>query len=388
MSPLSGIPKQALISLGDMLDSCARVQPGNEVLLVADVKGLYGGDDMVDREAISWIQNAVQARGANASVLWIDETPKVHAWRFSPVAKAAMSACDVLINNCFFTLANTEITEFRDHFLAKKFKYIRNFATTAPLLCTAWAQTPTELVYEITYQASLAFIPGASFQLTDPNGTHLEGIIRDPKRKEGIPGGLPYSTRRGVSDKMYPWPEWMHTPVNVLHTSGVYIFDCMLSWWSRYIGISPYFDKPIELVIKDNRITEIKGGYEADALRRFLIAMVDRLGNDVYNFEIFHFGVHPQASVGPHQCPNPLYRRIIEHAHTRDLHFHIGNASPTAAYPYYLHCTADIRTPTLRVGDTMVYDRGHLMALDSPAVIAVEKKYPGRPGVAPEPRLF
>jgi hypothetical protein len=299
-----------------------------------------------------------------------------------------MGACDIVINNCFFNLPTTELPELRAYYLEKNFKMLRNFATTAPLLCTAWAQTPFELVSEIRYQASSAFKAGNFFQLTDPNGTHIEGNIREPIIVNGIPGGSPYSTRRGPHDNMFPWPEWVHAPVQVVNTNGVYILEWMLSWWSRYIGISPYFQKPIELTIRNNQITEIKGGDEAEALRRFLIAMKDRLGDKVYSFEIFHFGIHPQASVSPHQCPNILIRRLIDHSNSRNLHFHIGDAKPTPEYPYYLHVTADIRTPTLRVGDTLVYDHGHLTALDSPAVLAVAKQYPGRPGVAAEPRSF
>jgi hypothetical protein len=37
---------------------------------------------------------------------------------------------------------------------------------------------------------------------------------------------------------------------------------------------------------------------------------------------------------------------------------------------------------------TIVYDRGHLTALDSPAVRAVAEKHPGRPGLDPVPRSF
>jgi hypothetical protein len=304
------------------------------------------------------------------------------------VALAAMAGCDVVINNAFFDLPTTELPEFRAYFSQRNFKMVRNFATTAPLLCSAWAQTPYELVSEIRYQASLAFQPGRGFALTDPNGTHLEGTIREPAKTAGIPGGDPYSTRRGPHDNMYPWPEWVHTPVQVLGATGVYVFESMLSWWSRYIGIPPYFDQPIELTIDDGRIADIKGGYEADALRRFLASMAERQGEDVYKFQVFHFGVHPQASVAPHQCPNVLVRRLIDHSHCRNLHFHIGDAKPTPAYPYYLHVTADIRNPTLRVGDTLVYDRGHLVALDNPQVLAVAQKYPGRPGVSPMSQLF
>jgi len=150
----------------------------------------------------------------------------------------------------------------------------------------------------------------------------------------------------------------------------------------------PYFSTPIELTIKNERITDIKGGTEADALRSFMAAMVDRLGNSVYDFNALHFGIHPQAVVAPHQCPNVLVRRIIDHSNSCNLHVHVGNPSPTAEYPYWMHITGDIRKPTWRVGNTLVYDRGHLITLDDPAVIAVAKKYPGRPGLDATPRQF
>jgi hypothetical protein len=53
-----------------------------------------------------------------------------------------------------------------------------------------------------------------------------------------------------------------------------------------------------------------------------------------------------------------------------------------------MHCTGDIRTATLIVGDTLIHDRGHLTALDNPAVLAMAAKYPGRPGLGLEPRSY
>ena len=386
MTNHAGVPRGALVAIDDLLDHCAEIQPGQEVLILAHLDGLYGGDNLVDREAVQWIQAGVQARAAHASVLWIDEPATAHAWRFPPVVKAAMRGCDVLINHSF-NLVTEEIAEFRDFIAEYKIWMVRNFATTAPLLCTAWAQTPYELVSEIRYQSSLPFQEGAHYLLTDQNGTHLEGTIIGPATRPGVPG-MPYSSRRREAGYYLPWPEWVHPPVNVSGTSGEFIFDCMLSWWSRYIGISPYFSAPIRLTIEDNLITAIEGGEEAAALKRFLADMRERVGDGVYDFRCFHFGVHPQAAVAPHQCPNVLHRRVIEHSHACNVHVHVGAPPSTPSYPYWMHLTGDIRRPTLKVGDTLVYENGHLAALDSPVVQAVADKYPGRPGLAPVPRSF
>jgi len=252
--PISpNIPRGAALAVADLLDNCARIEKGQEVLLLAQIDGLYGGDNMVDETAVAWIQNALQHRGINASVLWIDEKVRPHQWRY---------------------LSNT---------------------------------------------------------------------------------------------------------------SGEFIFDIMLSWWSRYIGISPYSEKPIRLTVDAGRIVKIEGGQEAKALKDFMASMVAKVGNGVYDFKCLHFGVHPQARISAHQCPNPLYRRLIEHAHSSCIHVHVGAPPATDDYPYWVHCTGDTRTATFKVGDTVIHDRGYLKALENPKVLEVARKYPDRPGVDPVP---
>ena len=161
MSIQSGIPKGAAVAINDLLDDCAKIQPDQEVVLLAHVDGIYGGDNFVDQEAISWIQTAVQLRSANPTILWIDESAKLHGWRFPPVVKAALTGCDVLINNSF-DIVFEELVEFKQFVWERNLIMVRNFATTAPLLGTAWAQTPYELVSEIRYQASLPLKEGLS----------------------------------------------------------------------------------------------------------------------------------------------------------------------------------------------------------------------------------
>ena len=147
------------------------------------------------------------------------------------------------------------------------------------------------------------------------------------------------------------------------------------------MGISPYFDSPVRLIIENNRIVSIDGGKEADLLRRFLASLRDRTGKAADRFDALHFGVHPNASVSEKECPNVLYRRLIEHAHTSNIHVHIGVSELTKEYPYWVHITGDIRTATFRVGDVVVHDQGHLTALDHPAVKNIAAEFPDRPGL-------
>jgi len=378
------IPVAAQIAIADFLDFGARLRSGQKVLLVAYLDGLYGGDNLVDRQAMQWIESAIRQRGNPLEVMWVNERARIHAWTFPPKLRAAMDRADVVINQSF-DLTMEEVLEFRNYIEHERTsgQMVRNFATTAPLLCTSWAQTPQELVSEIRYEASRRIKAGQKWELTDPLGTQLEGTILPARNVTDASGS--YAVRREGSNTYYPWPEWVCPPITLSGTNGTVVFDRMLSWWSRYIGIPPYFERPITLTICDNRLVKIVGGSEADALRSFLAELHDRMGDSIYNFDTLHFGVHPQARVAPQQCPSVLYRRMIEHSDTHNLHVHVCSPRNSPTYPYWPHITGDLRQPTFRIGETLVHRDGRLTALDDPEVKAVAAKYPGRPGLEPEP---
>ena len=93
-----GIPKAALDSLIQLVDYDAQVKPGMEVLIGAHLDGAYGSENLVDPVVVSWVQAMVASRGANCSVLWIDETMKKHEWRVPPILKGAITDADLFIN--------------------------------------------------------------------------------------------------------------------------------------------------------------------------------------------------------------------------------------------------------------------------------------------------
>lgn len=383
------IPKSARNSIADLIDFTLNVRAGHKVLLVAYLDGLYGGDNLVDRDAIHWIAKELELRDAIPEVLWVDEPGRKHAWEFPEVVREAMERNDRTIYNSF-DLVVEEMIEFRKFLYSyvrtpskadNNITAIRNLATTGPLLCSNWAQTPYELVAEIRHQAGkrLQSLVNEKWELTDPLGTSLTGIMLPCSSGFGT-----YDSRREKRTQT-PWPEWVVPPIHLSETSGTFVFDRTLSWWSRYIGISPYFETPVKLIIEDNRIVAIEGGSEAAAIRAFLRDLESRTAGGVYNFDQMHFGVHPQAHVSEHQCPSVLYRRLIEHCHSSNFHVHVGSPVPTEEYPYWPHITGDIRQPTFRVGDYLFHDAGRLATLDDPEVKAVAAKYPGRPGLEIEP---
>jgi len=373
----SGIPAKALIALGDLLDNCARIVPKQKVLILAYRDGLYGGDNLIDEQTVSWLETCVKERGAIPYILWADEDQQAHQWRFPSVVKAAFEASDLMINNTF-DLVFEEIVEFKQFIWEKKKLMVRNFAVTANLLNTPWALTPHELVSEIRYKACIPIKEELPFTLTDKNGTHLEGII-DKAFHPNHPWFTSYTVRREEVGYYRPWPEWVVPPIRLKNVNGVFIFDRMLSWWSRIIGISPYFENPIKITVHNSKIIKIEGQKEANKLNDFLRYISRFLGEKSFDFNCFHFGVHPNAKVDFYQCPNIIYHRVIDHSHTSNIHFHIGAPPPTPEYPYWVHCTGDIQNATLKIGDTIIHKDGKLMVLEDPDIKAIAKKYPDRP---------
>jgi hypothetical protein len=372
----SSMPRQVAIAINDLLDACAEIKPGQQVLIVAASDGLTGGYNLVDEATIAWIQGAVQQRRAYPSVLWVDVASRVHEWRVPPIVKAALGAADVIINHVF-DLPFEELYEFRDVVAEKHVVMVRNMATTVSLLASDWAQTPYELVSAIRIRTAQIFSEGLPWILTHPNGTNLTGKISPP-----IPPGRRYADRR--TEGFYrPFPEGVFSPINLLETGGTLVFDKTSPWWARYIGVPCHFEHPVRLTVKKNRIQDFAGGSEAKAMEQFIAGMAERVGETMYDAFALHGGVHPQAKIAPHQCPNDSYRDFIEHHHSSNLHLHLGMVPPQhrTKYPYFVHVTGDLQGATLRVGERIVYEDGRLKTLDFEEIKSIAAHYPDRPGV-------
>ena len=376
MSGITSIPRRVAIAINDLVDNCAEIKSGQQVLIVAASDGLTGGVNVVDEAAIAWIQAAVQQRGAYASVLWTDIPSPIHAWRVPPVVKAAVQGIDVMISHAF-DLPFEELYELRDVISQRRAVFVRNMATTAALLASDWAQTPYELVSAIRIRTAERFQPGMEWTLTHSNGTRLGGRIASP-----MPAGRRYADVR-TEGYYRPFPEGVFSPINISRTEGTIIFDRTSPWWARFIGVPAHFANPVEITIRDNRIVKFDGGSEAKAMERFIAGMAERVGDMMYETFALHGGVHPCAKVSRDQCSHDAYGQFIEHHHSSNLHLHLGvvPSERRAVYPYFVHVTSDVQGATLKVEDDLVYDRGHLTTLEHPEIKEIAARYPDRPGV-------
>ncbi len=380
MSQQLGIPKAAMDALIQLVDHNAQIKPGMEVLIGAHIDGAYGSANHVDPIAVSWVQAVCASRGANCTVMWIDEVMKKHEWRVPPILKGAITNADVFMNFSL-DLAIEENAEFRGYLEECKTWYVRMFPVTTSLLMTDWARTPHELVIMCRHLSSNPFMNHmAEFEMSAPNGSQLKGNILDPVKREGIPG-MPYNSWRRDASHYIPWPEWVHPPVNCKNVNGVLYFDRMLPYWGRYMGLPAVWETPIKIEVEDCKMVSITGGKEADLLKQTLKELEDRVGEGMKKFDTFHFGIHPNATVTKDQCPNDNYRRIIEHSGPRCVHWHIGSAPANKDYNFYPHVTGDLMDIDLKIAGKVAWDKGYMLELDNPKLKEVAAKYPDLPGI-------
>ena len=382
---LGPFPRQASIVVNDLVDNCAQIKPGQHVLILAANDGLHGGINVVDRETVAWIEAGVQARGAQASVLWTDmpsHSPvlwgegadPMHAWRVPSIIKGAWSSADIVISHITDLSFEEGIKEIQEISAEVGVPMVRNMATTTSLFTSTWALCPYELVSELRLQAAALVEPGREWLVTHANGTQLRGTVAAPRGS-----GNSYVRRRGRS---IPFPEGVFPSISSVDAEGIAVIEEIGVTWAQHIGLGPVLRHPVRFTIEKGMICAIEGGEEADMFRRFYKFMSRYLGDAAYQMRGFHGGVHPWAQLAPHQCPDESYRRLIEHHHWSSFHIHLGNSAPAREYPYHMHISGELRGGTLKVGDNFIYNEGRLSAVNHPTVQQIANKYPDRPALA------
>lgn len=368
------IPERASIAVADLLDNCAQIQRDQHVLLLCAVDGLFGGRNLIDEEAVSWIQMGIQQRGAHATVLWTDmplhplvywsrTSDEIPAWDLPPIVKGAMASADLVINHLIDYWTEGELRN-------RVPNYFYNMATTSRLLSSVWAFTPWELVAEIRIRAAAMITEGAPWRITHDNGTDVRGTV----------GKL----RPGYGDLRHgPFPEGVFPSLGTDGAEGELIFDRNGPHWARHIGLPLQFSEPVRMTLQDGKIKEIRGGAEADTFRDFFKALSRHLGDAAYAMRGFHGGAHPQGIVSEWECPDPYYRAFIEHHGAHSVHFHLGSSQRAPEYPFNVHISAEVNGATVQIGENIVYKDGRLTAFDHPEVQRIAAKYPNRPGLEP-----
>ena len=286
---------------------------------------------------------------------------KKHEWRVPPILKGAITNADVFINFSL-DLAIEENAEFRKYLEECKTWYVRMFPVTTSLLMTDWARTPHELVIMVRHLSSNPFMNHmAEFEMTAPNGTQLDGQHPRPGASARASPACPTTPGAAMRATTSRGPSGYTRRSTARTSTAFFYFDRMLPYWSRYMGLAPVWETPIQSRSRTARWSTSRAARKPTLLKHSLKELEDKVGDGMKKFDTFHFGIHPNATVTKDQCPND------------DLQAHHRALAPprtcigTSARRRPTRTTTSIRTSPvtsaidLKVDGKLVYDKGYML---------------------------
>jgi leucyl aminopeptidase (aminopeptidase T) len=186
---------------------------------------------------------------------------------------------------------------------------------------------------------------GTPFHLTAPNGTELSGEVWQSRAGQG------WGSLAGVmAGDFLVWPPGVVGFMPPKAMEGILTFD-------SFVGFGKT-SEPVTYVVEHQHIVEVRGGWEADEIRR----MIGEATNGDFVAEVM-WGVNPRSRVDLTRQPVPLEAERSP----QTLHIGIGDeklaGSPVRATKKdgsTFHIDAMMVYPTLTVGDALVLDKGRL----------------------------
>ena len=360
-------PKEALTQTRNYfqaLDNFFRVfaiRSGERVLMLTD--------PLLDPRVVDAVTGLARARGATVNVFMAESTTLP---RVPDELKPLLAQAQFVVSTWFCSIEDPfNVAQRKAGQRWVKITYFRDL----DLLHTAQARFPVELVGEIIRATERRFPKGEDFALrfTDARGSDLT---------------IPYT--RSMRDAMFAGNRWrgMMTAdepgcyVHYLPTHGPNFWDStamkndtgaalpidgvLYPQWA--IGFARPFSEAIAVVFKDRHVTAVRGeSAEAAVLRDMLLGgKLIEGGGCGFNPKAPRHTIYPAGSNAPGA-----------------LHFGIDLARPSdyirRVMPQWeeppVHQDLVTFDTTVTAGANTVIDRGFLMALRDPAVVALAARY-------------
>jgi leucyl aminopeptidase (aminopeptidase T) len=250
--------------MGDYLG----VGPGEHVLIVVDTR--------TDPAIAPALMEAARANGGDATIATILPRPRSGAEPPAPVA-AAMRAADVVL-----CAASTSLYHTAAKGAAQRAGTRGVF--NAPSRLDAWTVgAMTADFVAIRRQAELLadlFRATATVRITSPAGTDLVSSIVGREPKAWLTG----ICRSPGEVSAFPGGEVSLPPVEGT-SNGVIVWESVASDIGR-------IDEPVTIDVRDGRAVSVRGGHEAEVLRRILGDV-----KDADNIAEIGIGLNPQARI-------------------------------------------------------------------------------------------
>ena len=245
------------------------VKKSNRVVILAE--------SICDRTAVDAMAEAVYAVGGFPIVIWYPTAVDVVVEPPEPIAQA-LKSCDVVIE---FSLMYILHTAAFDAALSRGVKWQCLTGLDAKAMVEVIGKADNKKLdrFGSNFRGFLDRTAGSQVKVTSRAGTDVTFVYQKGIQDQSIP--CPPRDRATL-----PGQTGGHPVLG--STNGRIVFDGSM-WPPKDLGI---LANPIELIVKNGRIEEIKGGKEARILEKWLSDLKDP---EMYYPAHIHVGFHPQC---------------------------------------------------------------------------------------------
>lgn len=316
---------QEMKGAGIVVDTCAAVEPDEDVLVVTD----WEVADVAERVAA-----AANERDANVSLISMDPREYDGNEPEDTVA-AAMLEADVVITPVHRSITHSSaVAEAK----AAGARIISMVKFTDEQLVTGGLYADYEEMRPHCEEMARKFGEASEARITSPQGTDVTVGL------EGRDG----NAHPGIADEPGEFTALVHIEANISPvegtTEGTIVFDGAIP--NLDIGV---LEENVEMDVEDGAVTAVRGGKEADKIRRVWAEHDDPA---VYNIAQLAVGMNPE-------CPEFNGWFSNDHGRYGNVHFGIGTSSNlggTTRAP--VHFDAMMAEPTLSLDGEVVVEDG------------------------------
>jgi leucyl aminopeptidase (aminopeptidase T) len=308
-----------------VVDTCAAVEPGEDVLVVSD----WEVAGVAERVAA-----AANERDANVSMTLMDPREYDGNEPDETVAAAMMEA-DVIIMPVHRSITHSSATKRATENGARAISMVK---FTPEQLTTGGLYADYEGMRPHCEEMARKFTEADEARVTSPQGTDVTVGL------EGRTG----NAHPGIADEPGEFTALVHIESNISPvegtTEGTVVFDGAIP--NLDIGV---LDDPVIMEIEDGAVTSVEGGREAN---RIASVWAEHDDPAVYNIAQLAVGMNPE-------CPEFNGWFSNDHGRYGNVHFGIGTSSNlggTTRAP--VHFDAMMAEPTLELDGEVVVEDG------------------------------
>lgn len=308
-----------------VVDTCAGIQPGEDVLVVTD----WEVAGVAERVAA-----AANERDANVTMAMMDPREYDGNEPEDTVAAAMMEA-DVIITPVHRSITHSSATAEAKENGARVISMVK---FTDEQLVTGGLYADYEGMRPHCEEMARKFTEASEARVTSPQGTD---VTVDLEGRDG-------NAHPGIADEPGEFTALVHIEANISPveggTDGTVVFDGAIP--NLDIGV---LEEPVRMEMEDGAVTAVEGGKEAKKIERVWAEHDDPA---VYNIAQLAVGMNPE-------CPEFNGWFSNDHGRYGNVHFGIGTSSNlggTTRAP--VHFDAMMAEPTLELDGEVVVEDG------------------------------